>query len=366
MHQGTEYVRNYILQTFVILGLRETLKQDRHRCFFCRRFQWKRLRIFMWDLPPTRFQDPIKNPCRFKNFGIDYIGPFHIAETSSTTKQYICLFTCFTTRARHLETTESLTTDSCGTAIRRFIARRGSPKYLLLDNASYFMGTRKQLRSEPLSFDREIASYLKDQNISWKMNPPSAPHFVGVWERLVQMTKRVFLLNLGSARLSRDLFITIASETAGILNGRPLTHVISDVADNLPLTPNHFLFGRSLSTHHRWPSATNQQLSCPQNPGSWWKRRWIVLAPIPEKYAPTLIRRTKWSQPEDIMKTGDLVWMMEDFTPLASGHLDGLSRFSPGLIVIGKITRPAVKLSLVTPKKNTKGSPEDVIDLNIS
>ena len=65
-----------------------------------------------------------------------------------------------------------------------------------------------------------------------------------MWNRLVQMIKRVFLLNLGSARLYRDLFITIVAETEGSLNGRPTTQVNSDVAVDLPLTPNHFLLGR--------------------------------------------------------------------------------------------------------------------------
>ena len=179
MHLGTEYVRNYLQQKFLIIGLRQALKQIRHRCFFCRRLQGKGLSVFRSDLPSTRFQDPNENPYPFKTVGIDYIGPFHIAENSSTTKQYICLFTCFTIRALHLETTESLTTDSCVTALRTFIARRGSPQRLLSDNATYFIGAKKQLRTEPLSFDTEIASYLHDQNISWKMNLPSAPHLGG-------------------------------------------------------------------------------------------------------------------------------------------------------------------------------------------
>ena len=89
MHLGTEYVRNYLQQKFLIIGLRQALKQIRHRCFFCRRLQGKGLSVFRSDLPSTRFQDPNENPYPFKTVGIDYIGPFHIAENSSTTKQYI-------------------------------------------------------------------------------------------------------------------------------------------------------------------------------------------------------------------------------------------------------------------------------------
>ena len=296
-------------------GYRQALKQIRHRCFFCRRFQGKGLSVFMSDLPATRFQDPNENLYPFKTVGIDYIGPFHIAENSSTTKQYICLFTCFTTRAMHLETTESLTTDSCVTALRRFIARRGSPQRILLDNATYFIGAKKQLRTEPLSFDTEIASYLHDQIISWKMKPPSAPHFVGAWERLIQMIKRVFLLNVSSARLSRDLFITIVAETEGLLNERPLTHVNSDIADDLPLTPNHFLLGRPFVYT---PSAAFSDQPTSRLSAKCWRlvkekmdcfRRRLL-----KEYAPTLIRRTKWSQPEDIIKSGDFVWILEDFS----------------------------------------------------
>ena len=127
----------------------------------------------MSDLPVTRFQDPNENPYPFKTVGIDYIGSFHIAENSSTTKYllvHVLYYSCYETT----ETTESLTTDSCVTALRRFIARRGSPLRLLSDNATLFIGAKKQLRTEPLSFDTEIANYLHDQNISWKMNPPSA------------------------------------------------------------------------------------------------------------------------------------------------------------------------------------------------
>ena len=135
------------------------------------------------------------------------------------------------------------------------------------------------------------------------MNPPSAPHFGGAWERLVQMIKRVFLLNLGSARLSRDLFITIVAETERLLNGRPLTHVNSDIADDLTLTPNHFHLGRSFvfTPSAAFSDQPTSKLSAKcwrlvkEKMGCFWRR-------LLKEYAPTLIRRTKWSQPEDIIK----------------------------------------------------------------
>ena len=73
---------------------------------------------------------------------------------------------------------------------------------------------------------------------------PSAPHFGGAWERLVQPFKRAFLITLGSSRLTREVFDTITVECESLLNSRPLTLVSSDIKDATPITPNHFLLGR--------------------------------------------------------------------------------------------------------------------------
>ena len=178
MHHGTEYIRIYLQQSFVIIGIRKTLRQIRHNCFHCRRFQGKWLYPLMPDLPPTRFDDPSDDPFPFKNTGIDYIGPFYIATKDTTEKSYICLFTCLSSRAVHLESTENLTANNCITAIRRFIARRGTPKLLISDNATYFVGARKQIRSEPVNFNETtLIETLQIHNVEWRLNPPAAPHF---------------------------------------------------------------------------------------------------------------------------------------------------------------------------------------------
>ena len=133
------------------------------------------------------------------------------------------------------------------TAIRRFIARRGQPRLFLSDNGSNFLGARKQIRRQPLKLDHEfIRQKLMNESVEWRrLNLPSAPHFSGAWERVLQIVKRAPHLNLGSANLTRDVFSTIVIETESLDNARPFTHLRSDIEDEDPLTPNHFPIGRA-------------------------------------------------------------------------------------------------------------------------
>ena len=227
-----------------ILGIRLFLRSLAFKCFDCRRFRAQGLQPPMTDLPDIRFQET-QSPVIFTNVCVDYLGPFAVVHQDAEVKTYICLFTCLVTRAIHLEVAENLSTDKCLTAIRRFIARRGQLRLFLSVNESNLLRARKQIRRRPLLLDHD---YIKDQllnaSVEWKLNPPSAPHFSGVWEKLVQCVKRALHLNLGSAKLTPDLFATIVSEAECLVNSRPLTHVRSNHEDDNPLTPNHFLLGR--------------------------------------------------------------------------------------------------------------------------
>ena len=66
----------------------------------------------------------------------------------------------------------------------------------------------------------------------------------GVWERLVQTTKK-HLKSVAGNWLLNDLELRILfAEIESIVNKRPITAVSDDPADLTALTPNHFLLQR--------------------------------------------------------------------------------------------------------------------------
>ena len=75
-------------------------------------------------------------------------GPLFV-KTSDPQKQmkkaYICLFTCSTSRALHLELVHDLSTIAFIRCLRRFIARRGTPVSITSDNAKTFKKADKEL-----------------------------------------------------------------------------------------------------------------------------------------------------------------------------------------------------------------------------
>ena len=126
------------------------------------------------------------------------------------------------------------------------MARRRSPKPILSDNAAYFVAARKQIKKQPLNINKdEIATKFQLKSIDWRLNPPSALHFSGVWERLVSIIKR-FFLNRESDRLSRDLFSIFVVECEGLINSRPMQVAILIIPYHLHLTTS-YLGGHSFT-----------------------------------------------------------------------------------------------------------------------
>ena len=170
-------------------------------------------------------------------------------QRKKTEKHYGALFTCLTTHAVHIEIAHSLDTDSYNMylmTMRRMMARRGQPAHIWSDNGTNFVGTEKELREAMKCLVREqVGNQLSVDGVLWHFNPPSSPDFGGVWERLVQSTKRVAVAGKRKQCVNDETLLTFMAKVDSLLNGRPLTHVTSDYRDEEALTRNHFLLGRA-------------------------------------------------------------------------------------------------------------------------
>ena len=355
LHEGVEYVRNVIQQEFCVLGLRNALRKIKGSCVDCRKFRSAVKQPFMADLPPERLDFQAHS---FTNTGIDYFGPFEVKMLRRTMKRWCCLFTCLTTRAVHIEVVRSLDADSCMAAIVRFISRRGKPKTIVSDNGSNFVGSARELREYIDSWNKsQMGEILASKGIIWKFNPPSAPHFGGVWERLVRSCKKAMFAILGSRSLTDETLITTMCLVEQTPNARPLTAVSDDPADLEALTPNHFLLGRSnvavpfipnakLYANHKKMFKSSQAYA-----DMIWKR-WT------NECLPQWNSRSKWySKQEKNLSAGDLVWLVEDIMKRSHYQMARIIEVYPGrdgyvrsvLIktATGQCKRPVVKLAPV-------------------
>ena len=243
--------------------------------------------------------------------GVDLFGPLTVKWGRGTAKRWGCLFTWLTTRAVHLEVTPSLETDDFIMVLRQFISRRGPPKEIWSDRGTNFVGASRELKEAIAHWNEEtIERQLQQKGIRWVFQPPAAPHMSGVWERLVQITKKHLKSVAGDGLLSDVELRTLLGEVESIVNNRPITAVSDDPDDCSALTPNHFLLQRAtqlppgvfvnedLFSRKRWRKV--QFLA-----GHYWKR-WI------REYVPTLQRRPKWVKSRRNAQIGDLVLLAED------------------------------------------------------
>jgi hypothetical protein len=84
------------------------------------------------------------------------------------------------------------------------------------------------------------AAAEQDQ-IIWEFNPPSAPHFGGLWEVGVKSVKTHLRRTIGEQILTFQELYTLLTQIEAVLNSRPLWAISSDPNDLTALTPGHFL-----------------------------------------------------------------------------------------------------------------------------
>ena len=200
---------------------------------------------FSPDLPNIRVSDGPP----FTHVGLDFAGPVYIransASRNDSEKCYICLFTCATTRAVHLELTRNLTVECFLLAFQRFTSRRGLPAILISDNAKTFRGSSREIKKIVRS--KKVLRYLANNRISWKFIVEEAPWWGGFWEQLIQTVKQCLRKTTGRATLNYDELVTLLTEVESVVNSRPMTYLEDDQDGvSYTLSPSHLINGRRI------------------------------------------------------------------------------------------------------------------------
>ena len=316
-HQGYGITHNGIRQAgYWVINGRTVISHAIHGCVTCRRLRGRSIEQKMADPPSERV-----NPAPpFAYTGMDAFGPFYIKEGRKELKRWGIIFTCLASRAVHLETLNSMNTDSFLNALRRFISRRGNVRELRSDQGTNFIGGRNELTAALESLDNDaIKGFLSNKGCDWikfTMNVPSASHMGGAWERLIRTVRSVLstlLFNHGT-QLDDESLRTLMTEAESVVNNRPLTVCnLSEPGTLEPLTPNHLLTCKSeiilqppgdftrpdLYSRKRWRRVqylTNQ----------FWQR-WR------KEYSNMLqCERKKWTRQRRNSRVGDIVIVRDD------------------------------------------------------
>ena len=105
----------------------------------------------------------------------DLAGPLFVKDTPSSTsrKVWICLYTCCTTRAVHLDLVPVISTQAFIRSFKRFAARRGFPIRIVSDNAKTFKAASKTIRDALES--PEMKQFYNSIQLKWNFNLERAP-----------------------------------------------------------------------------------------------------------------------------------------------------------------------------------------------
>ena len=207
-----------------------------------------------------------------------------------------------TSRAVHLEVAYGLDTDSFLNAFFRMVNRRGLPSEVLSDNGTNFVGANRELRELVQQIDKnKVEQKTADRGIKWHFNPPLAPHFGGVHETMIKAAKRAIVAILQNADVTDEELMTAFTGAEALINSRPLTYQSMNPKDDVPLTPNHFLFGQ-IGGQFAPQSVDETDF----NPRKRWRRiqevvrhfwnRWL------KEWVPGLNTRKKWVHPAEGLK----------------------------------------------------------------
>ncbi|XP_057689053.1 uncharacterized protein LOC130914022 [Corythoichthys intestinalis] len=257
-------------------------------------------------------------------------------------------------------------------ALRRFIARRGTPAELYSDQGTNFRGGERELRESFAAMSPDLQEQLAKQKISFHFNPPAAPHFGGVWEREIRSVKAALYPTVGAQPVPEEVLRTVLLEVEGILNSKPLGYVSSSLHDPDPVTPNVLLMGRLDGSLPQTVYPETALLSRRR-----WKHSQILAnhfwSSFLRNYLPSLQTRQKWQSTRANITDGAVVLLVDPQSPRATWPVglvisvnpsaDGQVRSAVVRVGDKEYTRPVARL-VTLPAVSADNEEDNAADKN--
>ncbi|XP_072400935.1 uncharacterized protein [Diabrotica undecimpunctata] len=344
MHAGPQHLLCLMREKYWPIHGKNTAKAIFRNCITCFKARPTSNNPLMANLPSHRVQPSFP----FCYTGVDYAGPFPLKDRRGRGfkgyKGYVCLFICLSTKTLHLELVSDVSTSTFINALRRFVSRRGLPSQIHSDNGTNFVGARNELVTVGEFLKNNESNILDEcvnQHISWKFIPGYSPHFGGIWEAGVKSVKFHMKRVLSNSLLVYEDFQTVLVQIEGILKSRLISPLPNDPSDLNPLTPAHFLIGRSLR-HLPEKDVTNERMygllhheRLQMLQQRFWQR-WSF------EFISELQQHQKWRRTSDNITTSTMVLIKDRNLPPRRWLLGRIYQLHPGSETGQGIIRRAV------------------------
>ena len=153
-HVGPLHTLSVVRQHYWVVKEHVTVRKVIRECRFCQHMNAQPGKQLTVPLPSGRVtpEKPL-----FAFTGVVYAGPYTTTIGRRSAQRYICLFSCMTTQAVHLECAYALDVDLFLLALQRFTARRCTPEAIYSDNGTNFTDAERELQ---LSINRWNQQFL--------------------------------------------------------------------------------------------------------------------------------------------------------------------------------------------------------------
>lgn len=175
---------------------------------------------------------------------------------------------------------------------------------------------------------------VKALGCEFLMNPPSASHMGGVWERQLRTIRSVLsaILDQSAKRLDSTSLTILLNEVMAIINSRPLSvEHLNDPAGPEPLTPNQILTMKTTIILPTPGEFMKQDVYLQKR----WRRAQYLASEFwirwRKEYLLNLQQRQKWNAHRTDLKINDVVLLQEDFAPRNERKLAKVTDVYPGL-----------------------------------